>query len=106
MSVAASLSTGRKCTLVVVLRGEVGGVYFGKVHSAKFPWTRGKKEDDEMMFTNHATHAPGTKLSAPTSTRRRSNTADVVSDWQQDAEANPLMGGHGGLRWRLLWLLL
>ena len=34
---------------VFVLRGEVGGVYFGKVHSAKYPWTRGKPEDDAMM---------------------------------------------------------
>ena len=48
----------------IVLRGEVGKVYFGKVHSAKFPWARGKTEDDEMMSTNPASHAPGTKLSA------------------------------------------
>ena len=33
-------STGRKCTLGVVLRGEVGKVHFGKVYSPKFPWFR------------------------------------------------------------------
>ena len=46
----ASLLAGRKCTWVIVLRGEVGKVHFGKVYSPKFPWFRGKREDDVMMF--------------------------------------------------------
>ena len=79
---------------VPVLRGEVGGVHFGKVHS-RFPWTRGKGEDDVMMFTNHSTHAPGVKLTVPTSTRRTSNVVDAVSDWQQDAEARMGPAGLG-----------
>ena len=90
--------------LVVELRGEVGGVHFGKVHSAKFPWYRGKGEDDdEMMSNNRFTHAPGVKSTAPTSTRRTSNTA--VSDWQQDAEARmgPAGLGEEGNKEGSLW---
>ena len=49
-----------------------------------------------MMFINHSTHAPGVKLTAPTSTRRTSTTADVISDWQQDAEARMGSAGLGG----------
>ena len=44
---------------VIVLRGEVGGVYFGKVHS-RFPWTRGKKEDDEMVAGRRSRKATAT----------------------------------------------
>ena len=79
---------------VPVLRGEVGGMHLGKVHS-KFPWTRGKGEDDVMMFTNRSTHAPGVKLTTPTSTRRTSNAVDAVSDWQQDAEERMGPAGLG-----------
>ena len=85
---------GGKVHSVMLLRGKVGKVYFGEVHLSKFvlggstnparrarpglveargpsPWSRGKKEDDVMMLNNRSTHAPGSKLLAPTSTRRR-----------------------------------
>ena len=81
----------REVYSVVILRGEVEKVHFGKVYSPKFPWFRGKREDDVMMRNNHSTHAPGTELTVTISTRRSSNTA--VSDWQQDAEAR--MGSAG-----------
>ena len=78
---------GGKVHSVMLLRGEVGKVYFGEVHLSKFvlggstnparragpglveargpsPWSRGKKEDDVMMLNNRSTHAPGSKLSA------------------------------------------
>ena len=79
-------------------------MHFGKVHS-RFPWTRGKGEDDVMMFTNHSTHAPGVKLTIPTSTRRTSNVVDAVSDWQQDAEARmgPAGLGEEGNKEGSLW---